>query len=68
MPGKWELTVNDPCKNEPAVTTHDTYDDALSHIRSEYDLDGYYADESAGSLQNYLSGEGYRFDFRELAA
>ena len=62
----WELTSVDPNVNGPVVTTHETYDDVLDHIRATYDPAGEYVDEGSGSLQNYLALEGYRFDYREV--
>lgn len=62
----WELTTADPSAGGPVVTRHATYDEVIDHIRATYDPGGYYADKGSGSLQNYLRGEGYEFDYREL--
>ncbi len=66
MNGRWELTVTDPCEDGPVVTEHNSYDEMLTHIREVYDPTGRYADEGNGSMQTYLAGSGYEFDYREL--
>jgi hypothetical protein len=63
---KWELTVTDPSCDEPVVSTHNDFDEMLSHIRRTYDPAGRYDDEGSGSMQNLLALEGYRFDYREI--
>lgn len=62
----WELTVKDPNADGPVVTTHDSYDAVLNHIRATYDPHGRFDDEGSGSMQNALGYEGYRFDYREI--
>lgn len=49
------------------VTVHPDFDAVLEYIRRTYDPSGYYADEGSGSLQNYLSGEGYSFHYAEVS-
>ncbi|SIH33704.1 Uncharacterised protein [Mycobacteroides abscessus subsp. abscessus] len=48
------------------VTVHHDFDNVMEYIRATYDPSGYYADEGSGSLQNYLSGEGYSFHYSEV--